>query len=246
MSRWRASGLHLLISLAVALGAFLLLFLVWYPHPLFEASGGDRLVVLLITIDLVIGPLLTLIVYRAGKRGMRFDLLFIGTCQALALLYGLYVIAGARPIFVVFAVDRFVLVPDNRIDSRDLAEAPSDSLRRRSWTGPAWVGSKLPEDTNLRIDLAFSGIAGKDVECFPRYYVPYDAVGADVIKRSKPLSTLAGANEDERKRAEAFVASRADSAKLGFLPLVGRGRELSVIVDRDDGRVVTVLAVSPW
>ena len=36
----------------------------------------------------VVGPLLTLIVFRAGKPGMKFDLAVIGLVQVAALAYG--------------------------------------------------------------------------------------------------------------------------------------------------------------
>ncbi len=40
MTRWKASGLHLLISAVVAVAAIAGMLLIWYPWPLFEAAGA--------------------------------------------------------------------------------------------------------------------------------------------------------------------------------------------------------------
>ncbi|HPG95297.1 MAG TPA: hypothetical protein PLR28_12145, partial [Dokdonella sp.] len=107
MSRWKAAAIHLSISITVGLLTLALLFLVWFPQPYFEAAGGEHLIIVLLCVDLVLGPLLTLILFKSGKKGMLFDLWMIGILQSAALVYGLYVIAEARPVFIVAAVDRF-------------------------------------------------------------------------------------------------------------------------------------------
>ena len=246
MTRWRASGIHLLLSLLMGGAVFAVLFLVWYPPPLFAASGGDKLILLLLGIDVTIGPLLTLIVYRAGKRGMAFDLAFIAFCQVAALVYGLHVITASRPAFVAFAVDRFILVAANQLEDADLAQGKVPEFQVRSWRGPNWVAADVPTDANERSELIFSAIGGKDVERFPKYYVPYSQRAADAAKRARPLSALNGASEAQQQRLDAFRAKHADAAELGFLPLIGRGREMTAVLDRKTGEVRTVLDVAPW
>jgi hypothetical protein len=108
-------------SLLVAISAGVPLFIVWYPGSLFSGSGGDRMILPLVAIDIVIGPLLTLIVFRAGKPGMRFDLVVIGLCRFAAFAHGLHVVLEAHPVFPVLAVDRIIAVRANRLDDADLA-----------------------------------------------------------------------------------------------------------------------------
>ncbi|HEV7490359.1 MAG TPA: hypothetical protein VGO25_06105, partial [Rhodanobacteraceae bacterium] len=74
MTRWKASAVHLSISICVGLGAVALIFGVWYPPPYSHAVGADQLVVLLLGVDVVLGPLLTLVVFKSGKKSLRFDL----------------------------------------------------------------------------------------------------------------------------------------------------------------------------
>jgi hypothetical protein len=246
MSRWKAAGIHLVLSILLALATLALLFWVWYPGPLFTASGGDRLVLLLVGIDIVIGPLLTLIVFRAGKSGMRFDLAFIGTCQVAALLYGLHVISAARPAYIAFSVDRFVAVAANQLDDADLAAA-KDPYRGRSWTGPKWVAAVMPEDPKLQEDLMFSGLAGKDLERFPQYYAPIEGHRDAIIAKLRPLETLRAQGEREARAVDDALA-RAGIAgdQAGFLPLVARDTDLAAIVARADGRVLALVRADPW
>src|SRR4029078_12975478 len=110
MSRWKAAGIHLSISLLIGLIVGALLFGVWYPPPYFHAAGADQLVLLLVSVDIVLGPLLTLVVFKSGKWGLKFDLTLIAVMQTIALVYGLSVVLRSRPVFLVAAVDRFVLV----------------------------------------------------------------------------------------------------------------------------------------
>src|SRR5579883_2514332 len=110
MNRFQAASMHLGISLAIAALVGCLIYFVWYPHPYFQVAGGSTLMLLIMGVDIVIGPLLTLVVYRAGKRGLGFDLACISLLQACAFFYGLSVIAQARPVFVVARFDRFIPV----------------------------------------------------------------------------------------------------------------------------------------
>ena len=104
MSRWKAAAIHLSISAAIGLVVGALLLLVWYPPPYFHAAGADQLVLLLVGVDLVLGPLLTLILFRSGKKGLKFDLAMIAVLQTTALVYGLSVVLQSRPVFLVSAV----------------------------------------------------------------------------------------------------------------------------------------------
>src|SRR5262245_26907069 len=107
MTRWKAAAIHSSISAVIALLVGALLFGVWYPPPYFHAAGADELVLLLVGVDLGIGPLLTLIVFRSGKPGLRFDLWVIACAQTVALIYGLSIMLQSRPVFLVAAFDRF-------------------------------------------------------------------------------------------------------------------------------------------
>src|SRR6185503_6935605 len=122
MSRWQAAGIHLGIRALIAAVVLVVIYLVWYPSPYFKAMGGDQLVLLVVGVDVVIGPLITLIIYQAGKKGLKFDLSVIALLQSAALVYGVMIAAEARPVYTVFVVDRFETVSANGFDPAELAK----------------------------------------------------------------------------------------------------------------------------
>ena len=118
--RLKAFFLHLSLSAVIALLALLLVFGLWYPAPLHTAVGVTHIFLLLLLIDVVLGPLLTLLVYKAGKKTLVFDLAVIAVLQLSALGYGLWTVAEGRPAWLVFNADRFDLVRVLDIDARKL------------------------------------------------------------------------------------------------------------------------------
>ena len=245
MSRWKAAAIHLAINAAVAALAATLLFGLWYPPPYFQASGADRLLLLLAGIDLVLGPLLTLIVFRSGKPSLRFDLTVIGLLQVAALVYGLHVMLQSRPVYLVGAVDRFVLVSANELDPADLAAAPA--YRRLSWTGPRLVAARLPTTANERNALLSAALDGKDIERLPRYYVDYPLGAPALLARAQPFETMSARHPHA---APAIARWLADSGKaptdLVWLPLVARSADLVLVLRRGDGQPVGALPIDPW
>lgn len=245
--RIRAGLAHLFISITLA--AFVLLFVrqVLYPGPFYEAAGGQDLFLLIVSVDVVLGPLITFIVFKPGKPGLRFDLAVIATLQLAALAYGLHTIADARPVWVTFVKDRFELVRAIDIEPADLkaARPPFDRL---SWTGPGYAGARIPSDTKERMkhmDLAILG--GKDIHMFPRLYVPYEQVAGEAVRAAQPLTKLRALNpgrDDEIERLVRGTGRPADA--LVFLPMRAGKHDLSVLLDRESGQPLALSLLRPW
>ncbi len=107
-SRFKVVAVHFALSAAL-LGALLLIMVFfWYPSGLFGIAGGWQGLQILAPIDLVLGPLLTLMFYRAGKKGAFRDLAMIGCVQIAALSYGMHAVYSQRPVALVFAEGAFV------------------------------------------------------------------------------------------------------------------------------------------
>jgi hypothetical protein len=87
-----------------------LVFAVWYPYPYREISGGRELFLMVVTVDVILGPLLTLAVFNMSKnpiKTLRLDLTVIGLFQLAALVYGLWTVFVVRPVHLAFEMDRF-------------------------------------------------------------------------------------------------------------------------------------------
>lgn len=246
MSRWKAAAIHLSFSILIGLIATTVIFGIWYPPPFSQAAGGEKLILVLLGVDLALGPLLTLVVYRQGKKGMRLDLTVIATLQLCALLYGVSVVSQARPAFVVGAIDRFVIVSADALDDKDLAEASEPKYRRRSWIGPYIVNALLPTNPTEHNDLVFSGTGGKDIERFPKYYADYASSAQSLIQRAQPLSALHMQLSDAAQIEHWLAQHHEQSDEVLWLPLVGRGGDFTALVDGKNGHILDVLPIDPW
>ncbi|MBL8244514.1 MAG: hypothetical protein JNL89_10000 [Rhodanobacteraceae bacterium] len=247
MTRWRASALHLTFSILVAASVTAMILLVWYPGLYYKASGADHLFVVLMSVDVVVGPLLTLLLYRHGKPGLMFDLTTILVLQIAALVYGLSVIIGSRPVFLVGAIDRFVAVSANQIDPNDLPNNPASPYRQMSLTGPRLVGFELPEKVAERDQLLFDELAGKRAEMRPQLYRPYAEVSAALVQRAKPVDSLLRRPDPDGALARAWVeASARPGEQLVWLPLQARKRDMVMMMDRQSGQPLGMLDIDPW
>ena len=245
-TRWQAAPFHLAISAIIAAVVVSAMLLVWYPRPFFLAAGGLTLLVLLVGVDVVVGPLLTLIVYDPRKKHLKYDLAVIVALQIAALAYGGWIMFNARPVYVAFAGDRFELVEANAIDPLDLAKA-APAFRELPLSGPRIVGTRLPSDPAEQDTLRRAAMIGGSIGVFPQHYVPYGALSRGVVARAQPLETLRRKQPEGAAEIDRVVgASGKPEASLRYLPLAARHGDMAVVLDARDGAVVGVAAVDPW
>lgn len=242
VTRWKASGLHLLISVAIAAGALALMLLVWYPHPLFKAAGGDDLLLILVGVDVIIGPLITLIIFKPGKPGLKFDLAAIGVLQLAALLYGVSIVFLARPAYLVFVKDRFEVVTAVELQPENLAQATLEQFRSVPVTGPVWVYGEFPQDPQERKRLVELALAGLDLQHFPRYYRPYDAHRADILARAQSVERTRATEPRAGAVIDAWLAaSGTPEASVRYVDLRAPRYWVGVLVDAKTAEPVKML-----
>jgi len=242
MSRWRASGLHFLISLTILAGALALMRLLWYPDFFFAAVGAGGLAALLFSVDVTLGPLITLIIFKSGKKGLKFDLAFIAVCQFAALLYGMYTVFIARPVFAVFSVDRFEVVQAVEVDlsgAQD-AEFPAVPL-----TGPRWAAMKVPQDAPVQTVIE-AVMGGKNLSQYARFLVSYDRAKDLAVTRAKPLKGLHRKGAEANERVEQFLSAHGvGEDEVVYMPLMARAENMVVIIARTSGDILGVVRVTP-
>lgn len=244
MTRWQAAGRHLLISAMVALPILVLMSWVWYPPPLFLAAGAAKLALTIIGVDVVLGPMLTLIVYKHGKRGMRFDLWVIGLLQLSALVFGLHVSVDSRPVYIVATPGAAVLVHASELYYGD-GPRTSEVGPPPMW-GPRTVAALTARSPEERQALIEEVMAGRpDVEFRPARYREIGELFDELAPTATPLAELAGANAAS---AETISRWRQDhgfaaDAPLLALPLITRNRELALVLDPSTRAAVGLLDV---
>jgi hypothetical protein len=247
----RAGLIHLLISLFLVSSVMAFVLLVCYPSPYFQAMGVGKLLIVLATVDVCLGPLITLIIFNPAKKWLKFELAFIAIMQLSALTYGATTVFSARPVFLVFDQDAgFTLVSAYQIPEIELKKMHYPAL---SMTGPKLVGAHIPgtkEERKKYIAEVFE--LHVDLPRMLQYYRPYEKVADDVKATMKPLSTLLKQQSPEkmaeRKRMLNEVANSSGLRfeELAFVPMTARDDTLIVVVRRSDASIVKILPINPF
>lgn len=244
----RAAGIHLGLSLLVAALAAALVFGVWYPYPYREISGGRALFVLLVAVDVVMGPLLTLVVFNRAKpwREKLLDFSVIGALQLAALGYGLWTVAQARPVHLVFAYDRFTVAHAAEVAPEALPAAPP-GLRRLPWTGPSVIGLR-PLAGQERFDVTMAELSGVPAASRPELWRDYDSVREAVRAAARPAAELSQRFADRSADiARVLQGTRRAATDLAYVPLAApKGQFWTVIIDRQSADVLAFLPLDSF
>ena len=248
ISRGRAFLTHLLGSAVIVSAVCGLVFFVWYPHPYFRISGAWNPLRVLIGVDLVLGPLMTLLLFKPGKKGLWFDLCFILVVQVAALVYGVTVIYSERPYFNVFAVDRFAVLTRSDVDQSEWDKA-SGRLGAKPLAGPVLAVAMRPTDTAAQQRLLDETVFGgkPDIDHRPASWVPYSEQISQVMASVKPLSALHTSRPDVRAQIEQLPGRLGLPAqRLGFVPVAARERYLALVIDMTTGVPLEAIEQDPW
>ena len=248
MTRWKASAIHLVLSILVLSAIAAVLVWRWYPPGLFHMAHADKLLLIIAGVDVVMGPLLTLIVYKQGKKTLKFDLTVIALLQMAAMGYGLHTVWQSRPVYLVAMPDRFNLVFENDLDPADLAEAPAQ-FRSLPWITVEPIAALLPKSRKARQDLLFQTLdTGKDLHLLPKYYAPFRAGAAELLRHSLPIDTFMAHLKDEEKTtllAAVTKTGRAPGA-LRVVPIGSNRGDASMLINSRTGEPLRPVAIDPW
>ncbi len=246
----RAGLLHFLASLSVALCVAGLVFFVWFPGALRDLTDGGALFLILMAVDVVCGPVLTLVLYNPSKPRdkWRLDLGLIVLTQLAALLYGMGQVASARPVFVAFEGDRFRIVQALDVSPSRLNEAPP-GLQNLSYTGPNFLGVRLAKtgDPDHLASLQMS-IQGLHPAFRPSRWQTYESQVPEVLAQLKPVRDLRDKNPEKIEVLKASLSKLGLSDdQVGYLPLVRDAvTDWVVLVERSNGAPRAYLHLDGW
>ncbi len=248
MTRWRASSLHLFICGLIALTVVVVMLFVWYPQPYFEALGGKRLLMILLGVDLTLGPLITLIIYNEKKKSLKYDLAIIAFIQLAALVYGSSVLFEARPVYLVFTVDQFEVVSARDLDPEELKKVTDEEFKSLSLTGPRLVTAIMPEDLKERERILFSALeGGSDLQAMPQHFVAYEKSTEAVLKRIKSLDELPGFRSEFKKTITKNAEEKGfKESMIGYLPVRAGNKFITAIMNQENAEIIKLVDTDPW
>lgn len=253
-NRFRAAGRfalkHLGVSALIAALCAILVFGLWFPYPYSELASGRNLFLLLMAVDITIGPLLSLVVYdpKKPRRELWRDLGIIFALQLGALSYGLHSVAQARPVFLAFEGDRYRMVAVPDIDATALEKHPEASARI-GWTGPKLVGVRLLANTDPEYPQSIQhALQGNHPAFRPQRWVDYDGQREQAVRQAKPLAELKRKHPSRSALIDQAVReTKLAESDLGYLPLAGEHPlDWSVVIGLKDGMPKFYLPLDAW
>lgn len=184
----KAFLIHLGLSMVVAAIVAAIVLGVWFAFPYRDVAGGQHLFWILVSADVVCGPLLTAVVFnpKKSRRELLLDLCLIATIQLAALAYGLHAISEARPVVLAFEIDRFVVVSAAQIDQKTLRQQG----QALSWLGPVPMGTREPEDGEEAIKSIEMSIQGVEPSARPDWWQSYESSKPKIKQRFRKLAEL--------------------------------------------------------
>ena len=247
--RIKASAIHLALSLTLAMMAALLVFVVWYPYPYRDISGGRELFLLVVGVDVIMGPLMTLAVFNRNKprQELRRDLAVIGLLQLLALAYGLWTVAVARPVPLVFEIDRFRVVHAIDVPTELLNRAPQ-ALQRLPLTGPTLLSVREFKDSRESFEATMAALQGAALGARPDFWQSYEQAKPQVLARARPLADLNArfpARAGEVTKALQSATGRLPTS-IGYIPMVGRSTFWTVLIDSSTAEVIAFVPIDSF
>jgi hypothetical protein len=239
MRRAGAFFVHLAISAAIFGALVALIVFVWYPDFFFEADGGWQGIRIVMLVDLVAGPLLTLIVYKPGKPNLRMDLTLIALFQAICLIGGTWVVYDERPLALVYSDGKFF-----SMTASDFEEAKLDPALLTGFPGP-WpkrIAVELPADPLIEGTIRREAIqADRPIRTLSEYYVPLTRAALHADREAIAPAALEGLDRDSRELPDWLARHGGTVEDYAFFNFATRYHYAFLGVRRGDGELVGML-----
>jgi len=230
-ARLKASGIHLSLS---ALAFFIVLYFIvflWYPNPHFSTNGGWQGVRIMLFVDIVLGPLLTLIIFNPEKsiKAILFDFTVIGTIQISAFIWGIIAVNSQRPLAISFWEGRFYPVI---MDDLKAGGVNPEQLKELSDQSPAIVYVRHPEtDEEEAGVITYGFVEGKLEHQIFFLYSPLEKHIDELFEASISNSSTTD-DKFQTNKTRWLEKTGMNEDELTFIPFLGSYGNSILILDR--------------
>lgn len=231
----KAGGIHFLLSLVVISAYLAIVFLLWYPEPFATLEKVTDAARVVIGVDLVIGPLLTFLLYKKGKPGLRFDLTMVVVLQLSALSWGIHITYSQRPVYVAYAEQLFSVVAASDLQGK----RPTDhALASTGWGDQKMVFVDLPENPQDKLKVIMNA---KNLYAMVDHYHPLKDRLDEVLKGAVDMSDRIKEAPEMKPSYEQWLKEHGgDEKPYAFVPIEGRKGMAFIVLDRHSGDMVDI------
>jgi hypothetical protein len=235
--RLKAFSLHLLSSATVLTLILGSLYFGWYRWPGWHLTDVTTVVLVMVCVDVVLGPTLTFIIanQKKSRRELTRDIGMIVVVQLCALIYGSVSLWNGRPLYYAFSESVLQLVQAYDIDAKDaeIGRQQNPALAPHWYSLPRWIWAPLPQNAEESRKIVVSAITGgDDVISMPKYFKPWEDGLTSLRSKLKKVDDVAYfAKSEKKKLKERMKAAGLPDDQLNTMPLTGRGHPLLAVFD---------------
>lgn len=235
-SRFYVFGIHVLVSAVIFCLIFYILVKLWYPGVFFTTDGGLKGLKLIALVDLVVGPTLTLILYKKGKKGLKTDMTIICVLQVAFLVYGIWVMYSHRPAALVFYIDTFYSMGIEKYKRQD---GGLEKIALAAGQFPGYVAVKTPDDWDeLRLIRRKTTAKGEALFAQAEYYVSLKSYQKEVFQSARDITGFLGEHPEEKARMTEWLAKKNKNiGDFFYIPVVSRFKNTVLAIDPQSGDI---------
>ncbi len=244
--RLKAFSLHLLSSATVLTAVLGSLYLGWYRWPGWYLTDVTRVIVVMVCVDVVLGPTLTLIIANKSKarRVLARDIGIIVAVQLCALVYGSVQLWNGRPLYYAFSENVLQMVQAYDIDDDEakLGREQNPALAPHWYSLPRWIWAPLPQDAETSQQIVAAAVSGgDDVTSMPRYFKRWEEGLPSLRSQLKKVDDVGYFAKSEKKLLkEKMKGAGLPNDKSDTIPLTGRGHPLLAVFDPTSLKITAV------
>ncbi len=243
-NKLKASLIHLGLSILLVgliIGSILFFF---FPRLFIGISDFKEIATILISVDLILGPLLTFVVFQPKKKSLKFDLSVIAAIQLSALIYGAYALYQVHPVFITFNIDRFTIVSAKDAEPE---KAQYDEYRVSKFTSGKLAFAKMPEDEEKQKEIMIrAALGGGDLDQHVEYYEPYENHINQILAKSLDREIILAAADSDKKILSFLKKHEGELDNYVFLPLNSAKKDAIIVLDKISAQPVATINSDPW
>jgi hypothetical protein len=237
---------NLIISQVLIILFLVFAYFTWFPYSFSLLGGFTRTALMLIFVDLILGPLLVFIVFKEGKKYLQFDINVLLSIQIMAFIFGAYSLFLKHPAYAVFTGDRFTLTNVSEIYPYQPWQKNISTLFLSS---PQLVVAKIPENKDEKSKLLLDVILNQkpDIDKRPHYYQPLRAHLETVLTSRLQPDTIFSTNNAQQKRKDFLQQHGGNINDYAFFPLRGNNKKDVIwAFSRKTFSPVGIIESDPW
>ena len=240
ISRKQAFLSHLIMSAGIfAILSYLIVFQ-WYPSFYFDLDGGKTGMAMIFFVDVILGPGLTLLVFKPNKKSLKFDMSVVLLCQLLALGWGIKSVYEERSAVTVFYLGKFTSL------TQSYAESVNKEAIAKGEPGNQMLALlRQPDDMGERRRFQNEAFVNQSSEIY-YYGAKFEALDNGNLNRVLSYKLDMEALQKENKTVfDAVVAYKEDHAELleryHFYPILTRFKKAIAVFDSAQMRIVDII-----